>query len=258
MRLRIPPRRAVTVAVGAVSACYFAFWACAPTSTLPPPVPLADQPQAELYLDNAAAAGWSSWYRVPRDGVRVDYASLSLNAAEGYSKGNGLSFGGYQHTSLLARTDGGGSQLVVGGGGYLRYLPTLTERLAAGFLLQAGLIHAGVGVPLSLRLGQSVWVWTQPTVILEPKEGDTPCYRLPLGISVVMRDRRALTVQANLQRLGYLEITQVGIAVGMGQTIGPGYSTGGSALDGLDGLEALDELYPKPDEDWSLPEEDVD
>lgn len=253
MRLRIPPRRALAFAVGSVAACYFAFWACAPTSTMPPPVPLAEQPQAEIYVDNMAAAAWYSKYNVPQDGLRADFVSMNLNAAGGYSYGSGLSAGVFGHYSLFLDTDGGGStSLSFGGGGYLRYLTTDFDRLALGFNLQAGWLHAGAGVPLSFRVGERAWVWTQPTLILEPGAGDPLCYRLPLGVSVVTRDRRAWTVQANLQRLGYMEITQVGIAVGVGQAIGPGYVTGGE--DPTD----LDDVYPKPGGDWSGPEEGSD
>jgi hypothetical protein len=234
MKLRVPPRRAVAVAAASVAVCYFAFWACAPTSTLPPPVPMADQPHGEYYAGLGSGLGWNSW---PPEGESADLAALNVNAAFGYNLGDGVSSGLIAYGPGVYDLRWAEFWPSAGAGAYLRYLATPGQRFATGFNLQVGWLYASAGLPLSGRLGRRVWLWTQPSVVVEPDSLVQPSYRFPLGLSVVLREQRALTVQANLQKLGYMDGTLVSLELGFGGTTSAEHSMGG---------------------DWDRPKEDRD
>jgi hypothetical protein len=215
MRLRIPSRRAVAFAMGTIAACYFAFWACAPTAVIPPPVPFAEDQWAEFTVEaglgtNDGAFHWGERWETIEEGGQVysRYLGRGLQP-EGQiafvgQPVRGLSVGGQAYIAPSYEMD-----VAVGAGAFARYLFRPSERFAMGVAGQVGWLHAGLGLPVSFRLGERFWLWTQPGAGLDY----VGLVTVPLGLSYETPKGGVWSVQAALKALGYDADTHLHLGV---------------------------------------------
>lgn len=96
-----------------------------------------------------------------------------------------------------------GMDTMLGGGIVARWLATPTERFAWGVVIQGGWAYSSLGVPLSAKVGERFWLWTQPSAVLTLQEGIVPGSLLPLGVSIETKAGTVLSFQAALRSLGY-------------------------------------------------------
>lgn len=144
MKLRVPPRRAVAVAIGTLAVAYFVFWACAPTATLPPPVPFAADEKGEFSL--GVVAGGPNEIAAVVPGAQFSYT---------WHFEPGVDLGLHAWAGLHG---------MVGAGINLRWLPNPKRKFAIGLAGQGGWLYANAGLPMSWRVGKNTWIWTQPTL----------------------------------------------------------------------------------------------
>jgi hypothetical protein len=198
MKIRIPPHRAVVVAVCTLAVSYMVFWACAPTATLPPPVPFAADERSELSVGGSLGVGdpgrvlrgegWNHMvfelgYAEPAVGAQVSWV---------FEPRPGLSFGAQGYL---------GNYMIAGGGVTLRYLGQASERFAIGVAGQVGWLYGYIGMPISVRVGERTWLWTQPSAGLSFMS----IAQVPLGVSYVSDSAGVFSVEASVRALGYVE-----------------------------------------------------
>jgi hypothetical protein len=178
MRLRIPSRRAVAFAVASVVVCYLAFWACAPTMTLPPPVPFAEDERGEFSV-GAVVAG---------PGTNMDVGpELQLGYVWHLRAGVALGMQAY-----------GGVNTFAGGGAVFRWLATPTERFAVGLQGQVGWLHGSIAIPMSWSLGERAWIWASPATAASY----TGLLSMPLGVTLAVGESGLLSFEAGVRLLG--------------------------------------------------------
>jgi hypothetical protein len=182
MKLRTPSPRMLVGAICTLAVAYFALWACAPTMTLPPPVPFARNETGEYSATLAASAlGY--------------YNPVGVETQFGYTwNRSGLPDFGLQAYA--------GTNTNLGLGLSLRQLFRPSERFAWGLAAQAGWLYATASVPLSYRLGEHSWVWLQPSLGLDM----TGPIGVSGGASLNRGGKHRFNVELGLRALGYTEI----------------------------------------------------
>jgi hypothetical protein len=161
-------RRAVQALTLAASA-YYALWACAPAVSMRPLNTDMEHPN-EIGL----AGGYSG--EVTGGGGAC---STELVACGGGP--NGVLW--YQHRFherfSLGGTLFGGTTSIVGGGLLLRGHWVETDRFRLGTDLDGGFLWASLGVPMSVRVVDQLWFYTNPSIgarLVQP-------VRFPLGVA---------------------------------------------------------------------------
>lgn len=195
------------------SAGYFALWACAPTSTVAPMVPLHDQTGWDI--GGAVSAGATTtvenvYENVPTDtGMTYEFVREERHIAPA---------GGAQvwGVSDLGRVDLGltmGAAVVggVGGGPHGGFIvrPHLveTDDLVLGLDLQLGWLWGSLGLPVSVRASDRVWVYTDPSLGFRY----SGVVNVPVGLSVEVGEHMRVNAELNylsgneLGAMGYLE-----------------------------------------------------
>ncbi len=173
-------RRSVLVPlVSVVVACWFALWACAPMSTLPVPGSIGEN------TNEFALAGNGTFSTDQAPGL----------AARGYGVSGQLSYQHrFNHLNLGGAIFGGTSNLVGGGVFFGGLFPVGGANL--GFQISAGWLWAEVGVPVTLPLGDSVWLYTEPSVGYR-----TRFLRLPMGAGFRLGDHVTLAPEVAVEYL---------------------------------------------------------
>ncbi len=204
------PRHPLPTLICGIAIGYFALWACAPPTMLPPPLPAAPGemriggaigpsgqiyrsescprcPPSQLYVDPGGAA--QAWF-MRRFGQRFDV---------GWSL-----YGAYWHEWA-----GGG-----GGSGFVRFGLVETDRLYVGAQADLGWLYARAGVPIAARVAEGVWVTTGPALVA----GMLGPLQVPLGLSFEIGDRcvasTELSVHPYLLDLGYIGYTTTTLSLG--------------------------------------------
>lgn len=160
--------------------------ACAPPSSLPPPVLLAPGGRGEL------GVGVSQSVSVQAGGLLAQRSAGQLWFTRRYTNEAGgaldLGFVGFGGNDPV-----GFSSFVLGAGGMLRLLKSdARQRVVGGLELQLGYPYATLGLPLALRLGQEIWIYTAPTVTSD----ELGYLRVPLGLSLPLSPQLSLGVEA--------------------------------------------------------------
>lgn len=175
------------VLAGAVA--WFALWACAPPSVVAPMVPLNQAKGWDLGFAASAGAG-----------PPVNHRAVSLAA-------------GTQAWAVrdLGRVDIGGTLGAMGAQGdvgphlgvMLRPHVIERENVVVGLDLQLGVSWASVGLPVSVRASDRVWVYTDPTLGMRY----TGAFVIPVGLSVEANEHLRVSTEVELLGgdIGYIE-----------------------------------------------------
>ncbi len=183
MRRRLPIRtHAPTTLVAALSVvcvAYFALWACAPASTLRPNTP--------MQAGKTVAAGVSASAALP---IRRSSSFGRGNAVVLCNLGEGdgaacASGQAWSEVKLSERVTAGGTLFagttsMIGAGGYLRYLLTSSATTRVSLGVSGGWLWTEVSLPVSWRLSDALWLYTNPSVGFRALNA----VRLPVGLSV--------------------------------------------------------------------------
>ncbi len=168
-----PARRLVQLLTVAVSA-YYALWACAPAATMRPMTLDLDQPN-EFGL---AASGTSGM------GDGRGCANELFGCRGGF---NGQLW--YQHRFnerfSLGGTVFGGQTSLVGAGVLARLHWVELDRFRFGTDLEGGFLWGAVGLPVSVRLVDDLWLYSNPSVGARFYQSA----RFPLGLAWGVTDQ---------------------------------------------------------------------
>lgn len=163
-----------------VASAYYALWACAPAATMRP---------MTLDLDTPDEFGIGAAATFPTDPTAA--CTNELFSCEGGFNGQLW----YQHRFDERFSFGGtlfaGQTSIVGGGVIARFHWVEIDRLRFGTDLEAGFLWGAVGLPLSVRLVDDLWVYTNPSVGLRFVQ---PA-RFPLGVAWGVTDNVWLTAE---------------------------------------------------------------
>jgi hypothetical protein len=154
--------------------------ACAPPTSLPPPIPLAEGQRVEVglqgtYIDNVGA----SRLRPPAPELFHGQLSLSFRVGKRIQLSTVNSMAGMQ--SLWAH------------GLVMRYRIAPDARDVWNLHFEGGLAWGGVGFTWAREVGP-IWVYTAPALLSK----DTLWARLPAGARVRLHDRLFLSSEAGL------------------------------------------------------------
>lgn len=186
MRLRSPTPRMIAFALCSLAVTYYVLWACAPTTTMPPPVPFAEDESGEFSASLAASA--------------LGYTSpVGAEAQLGYtwSRGPSADFGLQIY---------GGMNTLFGAGASVRHMFRPSERFAWGFMAQGGWLHASGGIPMSWKLGRNSWVWLHPRAGLDLNG----IIGLSGGASLSMRGYHRLNLELGIRAIGQTDEIELG------------------------------------------------
>lgn len=165
-----------------LAVAYFVFWGCAPVMSLPPPVPLPAGLPSQV--------GLGASYSIGTDGTAVNTnAPFGIDGQVWYLRQAlpNLDFGLQVY---------GGATSILGGGGLVRTRFIQNERFNLGAQLSGGWLWLDVGMPVSVKLGNGTWIYTNPTFGYR----GVGLARIPLGVSLEAgpRFRVNLELGANL------------------------------------------------------------
>lgn len=145
---------------------------CAPPTSMPPPVPMASTDREIGVAVNGA---------YPINGDPIVGGDVQI----------------WDMQKLGDRVDIGevvfaGTSSVVGGGGFLRYRLNNGKGFYFGGQAEIGLGWGGLGLPVAGKIGDKLWLYTNPTfrVVLSDITGDipnltlAPQIHLPMGVSL--------------------------------------------------------------------------
>lgn len=146
--------------VSLVGVAWFALWACAPMSTMPVPGAIGEQ-------ENEFAIGGN--YTAGSEAYLGEFLGTGVGASGQLS---------YQHRFGNLHFGGGvfaGQSSLVGGGVFFGGLfPVGAANL--GFQVSGGWLWAEVGMPVTVPLGDVVWLYTEPSVGFRAR-----VLRIPVG-----------------------------------------------------------------------------
>lgn len=174
-------------AISAALIGLIALIACAPATTAPPPVPLADDQIREVGL--SAGAGAFVFYTRSCPGNPYADCRTDVDLSPAID-------GMFWYRRSRARWDHGfsaglgSSSLNLGGFARVR-LNGDPERRYVGLQLDAGILWASLGVPLSMELQDGLWIYTNPSFGLR---WAGPLY-VPVGLNKTLNQRSALNVE---------------------------------------------------------------
>lgn len=178
---RTPTRRSLLIPlVSVVGAAWFALWACAPMSTLPVPGSIGENTNEFALTGNGTLST-----------DRYDAYII----APGYGVSGQLS---YQHRFNNLHLGGAvfaGTSTFVGGGVFFGGLYPV-GKANLGFQVAAGWMWAEVGMPVTLPLGDTVWLYTEPSIGYR-----TRFLRLPIGAGFRLGDHVTLAPEVAVEYL---------------------------------------------------------
>lgn len=203
-----------------LASAWLAFWACAPPSTLPAPVPMA---KGEGVALGGGAVGGVAWERcegpeaergncLPETVPTVDLQHWGMGAlsdqwALGWTIGGGVGTPG------------------IAGGGMVRFDALATKRALLGPQLEGGFAWWAVGLPMALEVKDGLWLTAHPSYGARAMAS----LRLPVGLGIALGERSRLDLEAGVGRsvpapgLGSLVLIQphrAWIGVGFTGTVG--------------------------------------
>jgi hypothetical protein len=180
---------ALAAALGALSAAFFALWACGisalalhPQTTLQPAVPHAMGQGVSMGVGGGLMA-------------RPDGCPTGAGCLEGGSGQLWLSFAAERFELVLSAFGGainGSSSPTpnMAAGGALRGFIVSDGALRLGVELQGGLLWAGIGIPLAAQAGEGFWIYTDPSI--SSGIAFTPVLRMPVGFAARIVDKLML------------------------------------------------------------------
>lgn len=161
-----------------------ALLACAPPSSMPPPVPLA----GDIGVGVNASGGLG--YHAPPSGDGGTGPIIDLQGYA-YSRLGQLEFGAVAYTGLSSQLGGGlfGRRVMQRGG------------LTLAPQLELGAAWAGAALPLAWSPKPQLWLTTQPglRVLANPPETVLPQVSVPLGVAVQRGEHLTLTAELGLR-----------------------------------------------------------
>ena len=146
--------------VTVVGAAWFALWACAPAATMPIPAMVGDNTNEFALGVNETVGSETYLGEFYGPGVGVSGQFWYLHRFGNFNFGGGL-FAGQ-------------STLVGGGVSFGGLFPV--GAVEVGFRVSGGWLWADLGVPVTVPLGDHVWLYTEPSVGLRNR-----VLRLPIG-----------------------------------------------------------------------------
>lgn len=200
--------------LGAIAVSYFVFWACAPPSVVAPMTPMADPRGWDL--GGSLSAGGSMrtvgvYDSGPGETGGIEYELVDERREVAQTYG-GQVWGVYDAGRVaIGGTLGAAAVLDEGGGvhGGVMVRPTLLERddLMVGLDVQLGWLWGSLGVPISVRATDRVWVYTDPSLGLRY----TGLVNVPLGVSIEVAEKVRFNAEVDvwagqeLLDMGYLD-----------------------------------------------------
>jgi len=179
-----------------MTGAWFSFWACAPPSTLPAPVPMAKGDPMQLGGGAVVSLVQGEDCRVP-DNAAFDtglyYVPECSPTVEPLAD--------LTHWGTVALTDQWmvGWQAGVGvatpglvGGAMGRYDFTKNKRMLIGPQLELGFAWGAIGLPASFQVGDKLWLYTHPSVGYRMNG----LGRVPVGMALPIGDRLRLDLEA--------------------------------------------------------------
>jgi hypothetical protein len=211
MRWSPPTPERVARSLAMIAAAYFVFWACAPPTSLPPPVPMA----ADQAVEFGGAATGGAYLTTSRSCPESQGCSPELDPTYGADAQLWLSTPVGDRGTLGALLFGG-TTTVIGGGGFGRVKLNSSPDSYIGLQGSAGWLWASVGVPLSVRVAGDTWLYTSPSVGFH----FTGLVSLPVGVSVHLAEDVLLNAELNyttdvMTSLGYYEVPLVHAGLGI-------------------------------------------
>ena len=194
-----------------IGAAHVVPWGCAPPTTLPPPVPMAEDATAMTGMALVSGPGAARPGALLLGGTEpeIDFTVWGHRKRHGGLLLGGVMFAGT--TSLL------------GAGLYARKSFNNSPDFLIGGQFSGGLLWASVGLPFSIRIHGDVWLYTHPTFGYRLA---TPLF-LPLGLSmpagrgqISVEATLGLTMENSVNRslaeLGYFDAPLLRFSLGFG------------------------------------------
>lgn len=169
-------RRLLQVLTVVVSA-YYALWACAPAAAFRPMT--TEIGEHEIGLGGSYVGAHSE---TPTTGGLSPFVGFNGQLWYQHRFTERFSFGG----SLYA-----GQTSLIGAGLYARFHLLETDRWRLGADVEGGWLYGGVGMPVSFRLVDELWLYSNPS--LAARYGQSA--RLPIGIAWGVTDAFWLQVE---------------------------------------------------------------
>ena len=179
-----------------LSGAWFSFWACAPPSTLPAPIPMAKGSGVELGGGAVLSAVAGEDCRVPEDAV---FDTGIVSGADCQRTIQALP--DLAHWGTVPLTDqwavgwqlsGGMATPGIAGGVMGRYDFTKSDRMLIGPQLELGIAWGSIGLPASVRVGDDLWLYTHPSFGYRMNG----LARMPVGLGIPLGERLRLDVEA--------------------------------------------------------------
>lgn len=175
---------------------WFSFWACAPPSTLPAPIPMAKGGGIELGGAGVLSLASGEDCRIPEDAA-FDTGRYYVPQCTDTV----VPLGDIFHYGVVPLSDqwalgwqvGGGTGTPgLVGGAMARYDFTKNKRMLVGPQLELGVAWGSLGLPASFQVGDKVWLYTHPSVGYRMNG----LGRVPVGVGLPIGDRLRLDVEA--------------------------------------------------------------
>lgn len=175
-------------AIAVTASAYFAFWACAPSISMPPPVPFAADQRREV----GAAGMLGQTFPYPEAdlpwGVKV-WGVWKLGERTDLGGVMGAGYPGFYSAGLM-----------------FRYFPVQNERFRLGVQAEGGYAWASLGVPVAYAVTPRLWLYTEP----ELGASMSGPLSVPLGVSYSAGEHVQLDLEVGVisllqsERFGYL------------------------------------------------------
>ena len=162
--MKAPLSRSLARITAISASAWFAFWACAPPASLPPPVPMA----ADQSFEIGAAAETGELFK--RSDPAFDEQTYGAQAWLQFRTGDPTEAG-----IVLALSKPG----LYAGGGYFRYRPVHTEHFTLGAQVEGGFLWASLGMPVAVSPMDNLWFYTEPAVGFN----QLGLVQIPVGVS---------------------------------------------------------------------------
>lgn len=155
--------------VAAVCVAYFALWACAPAATVRPDLPMAQGQTVGIGLSGTRGL-------IGRENCRDVLLSSASSCAAGQLWLHFEALDWFQFGVVGFAGDVNGAGL--GPYGRLRLVTEPNFRMAVD--LSAGVAWFAAGLPIAMRLGESLWLYSEPSIGLRIFNAG----RLPIGVAM--------------------------------------------------------------------------
>lgn len=182
----------------ALGVCYFALWACAPVHTMPSSAPLAPGMHHQLGVGGGTAINVPPVSHCTVFGTD-ECAGPQLQAWYRHA---------YDQTDLAVVVHGG-KRSIGGAGVTLNHYLLQTDTFRMGVGGGIGWLWADIGMPISGRITNGVWLYSRPSAVLAANAG----VLVPLGLTIGAK-RTSFNIETGMN-IGNLDrYPLIGVGVG--------------------------------------------